>query len=89
MRLGQCDRNEGKRGYLGGVEIPNEVGLEGHSDADVVTHAVIDALLGACGLLHWTSPGDPTASPQDSLPALKSFPSPKTALLGRSKEEEE
>jgi 2-C-methyl-D-erythritol 2,4-cyclodiphosphate synthase len=35
---------------LGGVEIEHEVGLEGHSDADVVTHAVIDSLLGAVGL---------------------------------------
>jgi 2-C-methyl-D-erythritol 2,4-cyclodiphosphate synthase len=34
---------------LGGVEIPFERGLDGHSDADVLTHAVIDALLGACG----------------------------------------
>jgi 2-C-methyl-D-erythritol 2,4-cyclodiphosphate synthase len=35
---------------LGGVEIPHDVGLEGHSDADVLTHAVIDALLGAGAL---------------------------------------
>ncbi len=35
---------------LGGVEIPYEKGLLGHSDADVLTHAVIDALLGAAGL---------------------------------------
>jgi 2-C-methyl-D-erythritol 2,4-cyclodiphosphate synthase len=35
---------------LGGVEIPHEQGLEGHSDADVLAHAVIDALLGAAGL---------------------------------------
>ena len=35
---------------LGGVEIPSEVGLEGHSDADVLTHAIVDALLGASGL---------------------------------------
>lgn len=35
---------------LGGVEIPHEVGLLGHSDADVLTHAIMDALLGAAGL---------------------------------------
>ncbi len=35
---------------IGGVEIPHEQGLEGHSDADVLTHALIDALLGAGGL---------------------------------------
>ena len=35
---------------LGGVEIPGEQGLEGHSDADVLAHAVVDALLGAAGL---------------------------------------
>jgi 2-C-methyl-D-erythritol 2,4-cyclodiphosphate synthase len=35
---------------LGGVEIPGAPGLEGHSDADVVLHAVVDALLGAAGL---------------------------------------
>jgi 2-C-methyl-D-erythritol 2,4-cyclodiphosphate synthase len=41
---------EGRRLVLGGVEIEHERGLEGWSDADVVTHAVIDALLGAAGL---------------------------------------
>ena len=35
---------------LGGVEIPHESGLAGHSDADVLTHAIADALLGAAGL---------------------------------------
>jgi 2-C-methyl-D-erythritol 2,4-cyclodiphosphate synthase len=35
---------------LGGVEIPHERGLAGHSDADVLTHAIIDAILGAGGL---------------------------------------
>jgi 2-C-methyl-D-erythritol 2,4-cyclodiphosphate synthase len=40
----------GRRLVIGGVEIPYERGLEGHSDADVLTHAVIDALLGAAGL---------------------------------------
>jgi 2-C-methyl-D-erythritol 2,4-cyclodiphosphate synthase len=35
---------------LGGVEIPSDEGLEGHSDADVLTHAIVDALLGAAGM---------------------------------------
>ncbi len=39
----------GRRLVLGGVEIEHELGLEGHSDADVLTHAVIDAILGAGG----------------------------------------
>jgi 2-C-methyl-D-erythritol 2,4-cyclodiphosphate synthase len=39
----------GRRLVIGGVEIPFERGLDGHSDADVLAHAVIDALLGACG----------------------------------------
>ena len=39
-----------RRLIIGGVEIPHERGLEGHSDADVLAHAVIDALLGAAGL---------------------------------------
>ena len=39
----------GRRLVLGGVEIEHELGLDGHSDADVLTHAVIDALLGAAG----------------------------------------
>ena len=41
---------EGRRLVLGGVEIPFEKGLLGHSDADVLLHAVMDALLGAAGL---------------------------------------
>jgi 2-C-methyl-D-erythritol 2,4-cyclodiphosphate synthase len=40
---------DGRRLVLGGVEIEGETGLAGHSDADVVTHAVMDALLGAAG----------------------------------------
>src|SRR3954451_11936310 len=40
----------GRRLVLGGVEIEHDRGLEGHSDADVLTHAVIDALLGAAGM---------------------------------------
>ena len=41
---------EGRRLVLGGVEIPWEKGLLGHSDADVLTHALMDALLGAAAL---------------------------------------
>lgn len=41
---------EGRPLVLGGVEIPHDRGLGGHSDADVLTHAVIEALLGAGGL---------------------------------------
>jgi 2-C-methyl-D-erythritol 2,4-cyclodiphosphate synthase len=41
---------QGRRLVLGGVEIEHPQGLSGHSDADVLTHAVIDALLGAAGL---------------------------------------
>jgi 2-C-methyl-D-erythritol 2,4-cyclodiphosphate synthase len=41
---------DGRRLVLGGVEIPGERGLAGFSDADVLTHAIVDALLGAAGL---------------------------------------
>lgn len=41
---------EGRKLILGGVEIPHTVGLLGHSDADVLTHALMDALLGAAAL---------------------------------------
>jgi 2-C-methyl-D-erythritol 2,4-cyclodiphosphate synthase len=41
---------DGRRLVLGGIEIPYERGLSGHSDADAVAHAVTDALLGAAGL---------------------------------------
>ena len=40
----------GRKLVLGGVEIDYEKGLEGHSDADVLVHAIMDAILGACGL---------------------------------------
>ncbi len=47
---------------LGGVEIPHSMGLLGHSDADVLTHAIMDALLGALGMGdigHYFPPSDP------------------------------
>lgn len=41
---------KGRKLILGGVEIPHDKGLAGHSDADVLIHALIDAILGAAGL---------------------------------------
>ncbi len=41
---------EGRKLYIGGIEIPSEKGLVGHSDADVLLHAICDALLGALAL---------------------------------------
>jgi 2-C-methyl-D-erythritol 2,4-cyclodiphosphate synthase len=54
MRIGQgFDVHplvHGRKLVIGGVEIPHEKGLDGHSDADVLLHAICDALLGAAGL---------------------------------------
>ena len=54
MRIGQgFDVHrlvEGRKCIIGGVDIPFEKGLDGHSDADVLLHAICDALLGAAGL---------------------------------------
>lgn len=77
MRIGQgYDVHrlaEGRKLILGGVEIPFEKGLLGHSDADVLTHAVMDALLGAAGLgdigQHFPD-SDPKYAGADSLRLL-------------------
>lgn len=64
---------EGRKLILGGVEVPFEKGLLGHSDADVLTHAVIDALLGACALGdigHFFPDSDPAFAGADSLKLL-------------------
>jgi 2-C-methyl-D-erythritol 2,4-cyclodiphosphate synthase len=59
---------------LGGVEVEHEQGLSGHSDADVLLHAIIDALLGAAGLgdigQHFP-PDDPSFRGADSLALLR------------------
>jgi 2-C-methyl-D-erythritol 2,4-cyclodiphosphate synthase len=65
----------GRRLVLGGVEIPHELGLAGHSDADVLTHAIMDALLGAAGLgdIGQRFPDtDPRFRDADSLELLRS-----------------
>lgn len=59
----------GRKLILGGVEIPFEKGLEGHSDADAVLHSICDALLGAVGL------GDIGVHFPDSDPSLKNIDS--------------
>lgn len=65
---------EGRKLILGGVEIPYEKGLLGHSDADVMLHALTDALLGAAALgdigLHFPDT-DPAYEGADSLMLLK------------------
>ncbi len=65
---------KGRRLMLGGVLIEGEEGLDGHSDADVVLHAIIDALLGAAGLgdigRHFP-PSDPAYAGADSKDLLR------------------
>ena len=65
---------EGRKLILGGVDIPWEKGLLGHSDADVLIHAVMDALLGAAAL------GDIGKHFPDTDPAYKGISSVKLQL---------
>lgn len=63
-----------RRLILGGVEIPYEKGLLGHSDADVLTHAIMDAMLGALALGdigHYFPPSDPKWAGADSIMLLQ------------------
>ena len=65
---------EGRRLILGGVQIPYEKGLLGHSDADVLSHAITDALLGALALPDIGSrfpDSDPKFKDADSIELLK------------------
>lgn len=72
----------GRRLIMGGVEVSSPMGLVGHSDGDVLTHAVMDALLGAVGMgdigQHFP-PGDPAFKDADSLDLLRQ-------VVGRLKE---
>ena len=69
----------GRKLILGGVEIPHKTGLLGHSDADVLTHAVMDALLGAAAL------GDIGHLFPDTDPAFAGADSLKLAVAVRDK----
>ncbi|MGY6530461.1 MAG: 2-C-methyl-D-erythritol 2,4-cyclodiphosphate synthase [Cyanobacterium sp.] len=65
---------EGRKLILGGVNIEHSVGLLGHSDADVLTHSIMDALLGALSLGdigHYFPPSDPQWAGADSIVLLK------------------
>ena len=65
----------GRPFLLGGIKIPFEKGESGHSDGDVLAHAVIDAILGACGLGdigELFPPGDPKWKDADSMELLSS-----------------
>lgn len=65
---------QGRKLIIGGVDIPYELGLDGHSDADVLTHAICDALLGAAALgdigKHFPD-SDPRYKGADSLELLR------------------
>lgn len=74
---------EGRKLILGGIEIPFEKGLEGHSDADVLVHAIMDAIIGALGegdIGHWFPDTDDSYLNISSLVLLKK-------VVGRMKEE--
>lgn len=70
---------EGRKCIIGGVDIPHSMGLLGHSDADVLVHAICDALLGAMGL------GDIGTWFPDHDPAFKGIDS--LILLGKVREQ--
>lgn len=64
----------GRRLVLGGVEIPHSKGLKGHSDADVLCHAIADAILGAMGepdIGYYFPPSDPSIEGISSLKILE------------------
>lgn len=79
---------EGRAFILGGVEIPHHKGLQGHSDADVLCHAIADAVLGALGepdIGYWFPPSDPGIEGISSLKILEKvaeIAAAKGAIIG-------
>jgi 2-C-methyl-D-erythritol 2,4-cyclodiphosphate synthase len=77
---------EGRKLILGGVEIPHSRGLDGHSDADVLCHAIADAILGAIGerdIGHHFPNNDPTIRGISSLEIVRKAGDLVTARGGR------
>ena len=77
---------EGRKLILGGVEIPHDRGLDGHSDADVLCHAIADAILGAIGerdIGHHFPNNDPTIRGISSLEIVRKAVSLVTAAGGK------
>jgi len=77
---------EGRKLILGGVEIPHTHGLDGHSDADVLCHAIADAILGAIGerdIGHHFPNNDPSIRGISSLEIVRKAASLVTAAGGR------
>ena len=77
---------EGRKLILGGVEIPHTHGLDGHSDADVLCHAIADAILGAIGerdIGHHFPNNDPTIRGMSSLEIVRKAASLVTAAGGK------
>jgi 2-C-methyl-D-erythritol 2,4-cyclodiphosphate synthase len=77
---------DGRRLVLGGVEIPHHRGLAGHSDADVLCHAIADALLGAVGepdIGYWFPPSEASIEGISSLLILAKAAERVAALGGR------
>ncbi|MDR9402055.1 MAG: 2-C-methyl-D-erythritol 2,4-cyclodiphosphate synthase [Halothece sp. Uz-M2-17] len=73
---------EGRPLMIGGVKIDHHLGLVGHSDADVLTHAIMDAMLGALSLGdigHYFPPSDPKWANADSIELLKEVKAVMTA----------
>ncbi len=74
---------EGRPLVLGGIQIPHTRGLDGHSDADVLTHALSDAILGALGLPdigHYFPPSDPDIAGINSQKILEKARAEASAL---------
>lgn len=77
---------EDRKLILGGVDIPHTHGLAGHSDADVLSHAIADAILGAAGLPdigYYFPPGDPACKDISSLKILSKAASLVAEMGGR------